>query len=70
MNTSFENEEQAHLSFILLHHSNDDDEVSNFDLSDKHSYDELQYTFNDLHAECLKLPGLCAKQKKKFHLYK
>lgn len=39
---------------MVLHHF-DDDEVSNFESSDKPSYDELQNSFNDLDDECIKL---------------
>lgn len=59
----FLNEEQTHLSFIVSHHSDDDDKVSNFDSSDKPSYDELQDLFNNLHDECIKFYRLYTKQK-------
>ena len=50
-----EYEEQAHLLFMVSHHSNiDDDEVSN----DKPSYDELHDAFNDLRYECFKISKL------------
>lgn len=47
---------------VPLHFS--DDENSNFESSDKPSYDELQYSFNDFHGECLKFYILCNKQNK------
>lgn len=61
--SSSKNKEQTHLSFIVSHHTNDN-EVSNFYLSHKPSYDELQDAFDNFLDECLKLCGLCNKEKK------
>lgn len=58
-------EEQIHLSFMVSHHSDDDDEeVSDFVSINKLFYDELHDAFNNLYDECLKLSKLNAKQKK------
>ncbi|KAF1866081.1 hypothetical protein Lal_00015488 [Lupinus albus] len=53
------NEEQAHLSLMASHHS-DDEEVSETKLF---SSSELHITFNDLHDEYVKLTKLFLKEK-------
>lgn len=54
------NEEQGHMTLLVSHHFDDDNEVNN----DKLSYDELHDAFNNLHDECLKLYRLNVKQTK------
>lgn len=57
-----DHEEQAHLSLMASHHSDDENEVSDADL-DNPSFLELQDAFIELHKESLRLSKLCSKQK-------
>lgn len=51
-----DNEEQKYFSLMVSHHSGDEDKkLCGFETNSKLSYDELQNTFFELHAECLTL---------------
>jgi len=43
------------MTLMALHHSNDEQEVSDYELNDIPSYEELQNEFYELHEECLSL---------------
>jgi len=63
--THEENEECANLILMVSHYSDDEEnEVSDFELNFKPSYEELQNAFNELYEECINLSKTCAKQKK------
>jgi len=62
--THEENEECANLTLMASHHSDDEEEVSDSELTYKPSYEELQNAFNELYEECINLSKTCAKQKK------
>lgn len=49
---------------MASHHSDDEHEVSYFEINDKNSYDELKNTFRESHEECLILSKTYSKQKK------
>lgn len=60
-----DNKEQANFSWMDSHHSdNKDKEFSDFESIKKHSYDELQNKFLELHTEYLNLYRTCTKQNK------
>ncbi|KAF1870623.1 hypothetical protein Lal_00025996 [Lupinus albus] len=61
-----EGEEQAHLSLMASHHS-DDEEVNE---SNSFSSSELQSAFNDLHDEYMKLTKLFLKQKSELEAFR
>jgi len=56
-------DEEANMTLMASRHSNDEQEVSDYELNDKPSYEELQNAFHELHEECLNLSRTCAKQK-------
>lgn len=52
---------------MASHHSSDEEyKVSNSEIDDRPSYDELQSVFNELHDEFFKLFRKCSKQRKTF----
>lgn len=62
--SSSSNEEQRNLVFIASHNTAyDEDEVSDCELNDKPSYEELHNAFYELNEECLILSRKCSKQK-------
>ncbi|CAL0317264.1 unnamed protein product [Lupinus luteus] len=61
-----QNEEQAHLSLMASHHS-DDEEVNDSNLF---SSSELQSAFNDLHDEYVKLSKIFLKQKSELDAFR
>lgn len=53
------------MALMASHHSNDEEnEVSDSEINDIPSYDELQNAFHELHEECLNLSRKFSKQKK------
>lgn len=59
-----ENEECANFALMVSHHFYDEQEVSDYELNDKSSYNKLQNALHELHEECLTLFRAFAKQKK------
>lgn len=59
------NEESVNMTLMASHHSDDEEnEVSDSEINDKRSHEELQNAFNELYEECINLSKTCAKQKK------
>ena len=53
------------LSFMASHDSDEENEVSNLELNDTPSYDELHDAFKELHAYALTLSRIVSNQRKK-----
>lgn len=63
--TDSDNKEKTNLTLMVSHHfDNNDKEVSEFEINNKPSYDELQNVFLELYAKCLTLSRICTKQTK------
>jgi hypothetical protein len=59
--TNSSSDEEANMTLMASHHSNDEQEVNDYELNDKPSYEELQSAFYELHEECSSLSRTYAK---------
>lgn len=61
----FSDEDHASKTLMAFHHSSDEEhEISDYEIDDRTSYDELQSGFNELYGEFLKLSRNFSNQKK------
>jgi hypothetical protein len=62
---SSSSDDEANIALMASHHSSDEEhEVSDYEIDDKPSYDELQSAFNELYEEFLKLSKKYSNQNK------